>query len=285
MTFHISRACLDFIGVGRHESRPESEMSRTCKQTQTHNQKAGQLLGLQSFPQCHPGPSAGLWQTIIHMGAVSSPVGAGSNMEPSKTADRLCHLLRQQAHEAIGWHCENLPFAPSCGMSCLLTVNCYNFSVPPLPTYSIICSRIAPFFHRPKGPCTLVYTLKAAVARILSHACCGSHTCSQSGDEEEVHGTPHYPKVSWAATHQASQGGLWVSEIEVFCPSWFPRYLQGKPHHLLHTGRCHVKVLGGKTTKHIRVTDRQINLNVFPLSLPILMLLIYFKVGLSSISA
>lgn len=152
MTFHISRACLDFIGVGGHESRPGAKMSRTCKQTQTHNQKAGQLLGLQSFPQCHPGPSAGLWQTIIHMGAVSSPVGAGSNMEPSKTADRLCHLLWQQAHEAIGWHCENLPFAPSCGMSCLLTVNCYNLSVPPLPTYSIICLRVAPFFTDLKGP-------------------------------------------------------------------------------------------------------------------------------------
>lgn len=131
------------------ESRPGAEMPRTGNQAQTHTPKAGQLLGLQSFPQRHPRPSAMLWQTIIPMGAVSSPVGAGSNTEPSKTADKPCHRPWQQTREAIGWHCENLLFAPSCGMSCLLTVNCHNLSVPPVPTYAIICLTTALYFTHP----------------------------------------------------------------------------------------------------------------------------------------
>lgn len=152
MTFHISRACLDFVVVGEHgRVQARSRIVQDWQSEQTHTPKAGQLMGLQSFPQCHPDPSAMLWQTVIPMGAVSSPVGAGSNMEPSKTADKPCHCPWQETHEAIGQHCENLPFAPSCGVSCLFIVNCHNLSVPPVSTYAIICLRIAPHFTHPRG--------------------------------------------------------------------------------------------------------------------------------------
>lgn len=90
------------------ESRPGGKMSRTGNQAK--KQKAEQLMGLQYFPQCHPGPSAMLWQTDIPTGAVSSPVGPGLNIEPSKTADKPHHHPWQQIHEATGWHCENFPF-------------------------------------------------------------------------------------------------------------------------------------------------------------------------------
>lgn len=128
------------------ESRPGAEMSRHSHIVSgaAHGAPAHGA----AVPQCHPGPSAMLWQTVIPMGAVSSPVGPGSNIEPSKTADKSCHHSWQQAQEAVQedtgtlkiclffflWH--ELPAHSQLSQ----------LSMPPVPTYAIICLRIAPYF-------------------------------------------------------------------------------------------------------------------------------------------
>lgn len=210
-----------------------------------------------AVPQCHPGPSAMLWQTVIPMGAVSSPVGPGSNIEPSKTADKSCHHSWQQAQEAVQedtgtlkiclffflWH--ELPAHSQLSQ----------LSMPPVPTYAIICLRIAPYF-------THLRTLRPD-----SHAegcSCNSLSCmlwiTHVLPEWRQGGSIWHSPLprSVLGSHSAGQpGGLWVSEMDIFCLSWFLRHLQGKTHHVLYSGRCHLRVLGGeKNPKHIRVTDR-----------------------------
>lgn len=78
------------------ECRPGAEMSKTGKQAQTHTPKPGQLMGLQSLFSATQVLQLGCGrQSFNGMGAVSSPVGAESSMEPSKTTDKLCHLTWQ----------------------------------------------------------------------------------------------------------------------------------------------------------------------------------------------
>lgn len=133
------------------ESRPGAELSRTGSQNRHIPQKQGSSWG------CSPSLSA--TQTLqLCCGRQSFPCGLcpalwvlGPTWSPPKQQTNLATGPWQQTHEAIGQHCENLPFAPSCGVSCLFIVNCHNLSVPPVSTYAIICLRIAPHFTHPRG--------------------------------------------------------------------------------------------------------------------------------------
>lgn len=199
--------------------------------------------------------------------ALPPPRASGQALSPSLVADRR------------SWHFGNLPFPPARATGSLLAVPCHKLPVSPAPTHAItsaaccpkrsvsplmVCGRITSYSMHPRGPAPGFCTSRAEDASgLFSHTCIRQLARLFSGweeEEEEAHSTPSYPKASWALPHPAAlgelwtrpgwRGGLWVFRNWLFSLSCFLRHLHEKLHHLLCTGRCHLRPLGQKTPHH-----------------------------------
>lgn len=159
-----------------------------------------------------------------------------------------------------------IPFAPSCGSSCLLMVPCHNLSVPAVPTFTIMSAAHSDlsFGSQSVWGLSLILCTRGALHSGLhikgrSCSCLSlpiSYACAQmpciahmfTGWKKEG-GTTQHPKLFWSSLFSPSPGcpGETVDQASQGGSEGFPFFVQaasrdtsgGNLPHLLHTALNH----------------------------------------------